>query len=185
MHQDEYWQVFDKSGEPIPGEGWAADLDNPEKTGSDKIVGAVLIFLYRINDAGELEILWQKRSDTVSRWPGKYDSAAGGHINLGESLMDAAIRESREEIGAEISVSDLQYMGSFTPRLTRLVWAFMVDYSGRPDDFHFDDNEVSEVKWVSYKDLDVFRNNYLKKPLAESVIVFEMIDEWLKMHGII
>ena len=185
MHQDEYWQVFDKSGNPIPGEGWEAALDNPEKIGSDKIVGAALIFLYRINEAGELEFLWQKRSDTVSRWPGKYDASAGGHINLGESLIDAAIRETHEEIGANISADDLKYMGSFMPRLTRLVWAYMVDYSGRPDDFHFDDNEVSEVKWVPYKELEYFKQNYLKAPLAESAIVFEMIDEWLKMHGII
>lgn len=185
MHQDEYWQVYDKNGSPIPGEGWEAALDNPEKTGSDKIVGAVLVFLYRINDAGELEILWQKRSDTVSRWPGKFDSAAGGHINLGESLIDAAIRESREEIGVEITKDDLNYIGSYTPRPTRMIWNYMVDYSGKPDDFHFDDNEVSEVRWVAYKDLEDFKKNFLKAPLAESAIVFEMIDEWLKMYGII
>ncbi len=185
MHQDEYWQVYDKSGSPIPGEGWAADLDNPEKTGSDKIVGAVLVFLYRINDAGELEILWQKRSDTVSRWPGMYDSSAGGHINLGESLVEAAIRESREEIGAEITFSDLKFVGAYTPLNTRVIWMYMVDYSGRPDDFHFDDNEVSEVKWVPYSKLGEFRKEFIKKSLAESEVVFDMITGWLKMHGII
>ena len=52
MHQDEMWQLYDKNGVLIAGGRWPSALDNPEKTGSDKIVGAVAVFLYRRGENG-------------------------------------------------------------------------------------------------------------------------------------
>ena len=66
MHKDELWQVYAPSGEPILGEGWDATLDNPEKSGSDAIVGIAVVFLYRVRE-GKLELLWQKRADEIDR----------------------------------------------------------------------------------------------------------------------
>ena len=112
VHQNEIWQTYYPNGEPILGVGWDAKLDNPEKSGSDVIVGVAIVFLYRFNGNGELELLWQKRSQKVSRYPSDFDISAGGHINLGESLVEAAIRETREEIGVRIEadapIEDLQ-----------------------------------------------------------------------------
>ena len=48
-----------------------------------------------------LELLWQRRSGKVDRFPGDYDISAGGHINLGESIINGAIRECHEELGNE------------------------------------------------------------------------------------
>lgn len=185
MHHDEMWQVYAPNGEAIPGEGWDSALNNPEKSGSDKIVGVAVVFLYRYNDSGELELLWQKRADGIDRYPGYYDISAGGHINLGETIVEGAIRECREEIGAEILASDLQFAFTKPFNKNRFAWIFMVDYSGRPDEFHFDDKEVSEVKWVSYRETEEFRKKYAKPPLQRDDITFINLDDWMRMRGMV
>lgn len=58
-------------------------------------------------------ILLQKRAETKKIQPGKWDTAVGGHISLGESVKTALAREAKEEIGLkESDITDLQ---SFTP----------------------------------------------------------------------
>ncbi len=182
MHHDETWQLYYPNGEAIVGKGWDSALDNPEKTGSDEIVGVAVIFLYRVCD-DEIEFLWQKRSETVDRYPGYYDISAGGHINLGESLVEAAIRETSEEIGSIITPEDLQFMTMRPFNKNRFAWVYMVDWSDKKDEFSFNDKEVSEVKWVKYSEMDAFWKTFAKPPLQNDKLTFLCLTEWLKMHG--
>lgn len=183
MHNDEIWQVYAVNGEAVPGEGWDSVLDNPENSGSDVIVGVAVVFLYRFNAEGALEVLWQKRSEKVSRYPGYYDISAGGHINLGESLVEAAVREADEEIGAKISAEDLQFVTERAFNKNRFAWIYAVDYTGRKEDFCFNDEEVSEVKWVSYAEMEDFRKKYAKPVLQKDNLTFAFLDDWLRIHG--
>lgn len=182
MHKDEMWQVYAPNGEVIPGEGWDSALGNPEETGSDKIVGVAVVFLFRVTQ-NRVELLWQKRSANVDRHPNDYDISAGGHINLGESLIDAAIRESYEEIGAKISKNDLYFVTMRPFNKNRFAWVYVADYTGRKEDFSFDDGEVSEVKWVPLEETDEFREKYAKKPLKKDKLTFKSLREWFKQHG--
>jgi 8-oxo-dGTP pyrophosphatase MutT (NUDIX family) len=182
MHKDELWQTYAPNGEPILGEGWDSALDNPEKTGSDAIVGVAVVLLYRRNTDGGLEFLWQKRSDKIDRHAGYYDLSAGGHINLGETITEAAIREAREEIGVKITPEDLQFAFTKPFNKNRFAWIFCVDYTGRDENFHFNDEEVSEVRWVGFAEMDKFRKNFAKPPLAKDDITFMNLRDWLEMH---
>lgn len=185
MHYDEMWQVYAPNGEPIVGEGWDSALDNPEKTGSDKIVGVAVVFLYRYDAEGELEFLWQRRAPGVDRYPGYYDISAGGHINMGETVVEGAIRECREEIGIMITADDLQFAFTKPFNRNRFAWIFMVDWTGRQEEFYFNDNEVSEVKWVAYRDIDEFRKKNAKPPLQRDDITFLNLDDWMRMRGMV
>lgn len=182
MHKNEIWQLYYKNGEPISGKGWHAALNNPEVSGSDEIVGVAIVFLYRRNKDG-LEFLWQKRSENIDRYPGDWDISAGGHVNLGESLVDAAVRETREEIGVKITADELEFVTMRSFNKNRFAWVYLVDWTGKKEDFHFDDNEVSEVKWVKYNEMDDFRKKFAKMPLKKDKLTFEMIDVWLRAHG--
>ncbi len=183
MHKDELWQVYAPNGLPIDGKGWNSALDNPEVSGSEAIVGVAVVFLYRFNDDGELELLWQRRADEIDRYPGYFDISAGGHINLGESVIEGAIRETREEIGAIISAEDLQFAFTKSFNKNRFAWVFMVDWTGKTEEFSFNDKEVSEVRWVPYKENEEFRKKLAKPPLQRDDLTFENLDDWLKMHG--
>ena len=184
MHKDELWQIYSPNGEPIPGEGWKSELDNPEVTGADAIVGIAVVFLYRFSENG-LELLWQKRSDKVDRFPGRYDISAGGHINLGETVVEGAIRELREEIGAEVNAEELKFAFTKPFNKNRFAWIFMVVWTSRSDDFRFNDEEVSEVEWVPYEKTNGFRKKYAKAPLQKDDITFINLDDWFKLQGLV
>ena len=51
-----------------------------------------------VRDA-EGRLFLQKRSMTKDIQPGKWDTAVGGHIDFGETVHDALLREAREELG--------------------------------------------------------------------------------------
>ncbi|MBN2508709.1 MAG: NUDIX domain-containing protein [Spirochaetales bacterium] len=54
-------------------------------------------------------VLVQKRSMNKDVQPGKWDTSVGGHLNAGESYEDAAVRESREELGLEVESPLMMY----------------------------------------------------------------------------
>lgn len=181
MHHDELWQLFEKNGLHKMDGGYPSVLGNP-KQDSDKVYGVTANYLYRRGEDG-LELLFQKRGEKVDKHPGEWDASAGGHINYGESAEEAACREIREEIGVEVEVGDLEYVCSACRNLNSIYWAYCVDWTDKEDAFHFDDEEVSEVKWVPYKDIKNFLKNYVKKPLREDTLFFETLDRWLKDRG--
>lgn len=183
MHKDEQWQLFDKNGEPIPGKWRSAELNNPGPE-EDEIVGGAVIHLYRKNpDTGMVELLWQQRAFEIDNFPGDWDVSAGGHVNLGETFADAAVREAREEIGVEISKDDLVLVSLRRWRKSVISLVYLVDYSGREEDFKFDDGEVAAVKWVPLDETTEFRKKFAKKPVADDDATYMTIEKWLRENA--
>ncbi len=178
MHHDEQWQLFNDNGEPKVGEWRSAENGNP-KTGDQDIVGGAVIYLFRKNEKGETELLWQQRSEKLSDFPGKWDVSAGGHVNLGETFADAAVREAREEIGIEISVDDL-ILVAFRRSHNIVNFIYLVDWTGKGEDFKFDDGEVAGAKWVSLSEMDEFRKQFAKSVVAEDDASFISIRKWFE-----
>src|SRR5690606_7878108 len=61
----------------------------------------------------EGEILLQQRSHKKEIYPLLWDVSVSGHIDAGESFIDAAIRETKEEVGLKLQPSSLQKIGVF------------------------------------------------------------------------
>ena len=60
--------------------------------------------------ASDGRVLLQKRCSTKDIQPGKWDTAVGGHLDIGESYEQAAIREAAEELGIRIPAGQLEFL---------------------------------------------------------------------------
>ena len=175
MHENERWQEYDNDGNPLQNGGRPAN-HSPEAEARPFLYAVSCIWLYRkVNDT--FEILFQRRSKYVDRHAGFWDVSAGGHVDYGETITAAAVRECKEEVGADVQESELEHL--FTSRDNkRIAHIFLSDYSNKPNelsDFHFDDKEVSEVTWIKLKDFKEFATKECKQPLAEDTYQIEEI----------
>ncbi len=55
-------------------------------------------------------LLLQKRSATKDTFPGRWDTSVGGHVTFGQSYLEAAVREAREELGVDLDPDSLEYL---------------------------------------------------------------------------
>ena len=88
-----------------------------------------VVHLHVFNSKGELYL--QKRPDWKDIQPGKWDTAVGGHIDLGESVDIALEREVREELGITdlIPTRVCQYVFQ-SDRERELVFVHTTTYDG-------------------------------------------------------
>ncbi len=56
-------------------------------------------------------LLQQQRHKDKAIMPGQWDISVGGHVAAGESYVDAAVRETAEELGIEVTPDRLVPMG--------------------------------------------------------------------------
>lgn len=88
-----------------------------------------VVHLHVFNSKGELYL--QKRPEWKDIQPGKWDTAVGGHIDLGENVEQALKREVREELG--ITDFDYEQITSYvfeSARERELVYVHKTVYDG-------------------------------------------------------
>jgi len=62
---------------------------------------------------GKGEILFQKRSSGMETFPNLLDASVGGHVEIGEDYLSAAINEIQEELGLKINKDNLIFLADF------------------------------------------------------------------------
>lgn len=98
MHEDELWQVYSDNGSAVTADG----RNSTEfKRDASLIMGNSHVWFWMKSPSG-VSILLQQRSLSKSSKPGWFHISAGGHINVGETPLDAAIRETKEEMGIDL-----------------------------------------------------------------------------------
>ena len=112
--------------------------------------------IWIINDNKEL--LLQKRSANKKTHPNCWDISGAGHIRAGENVLDGAIRELKEELGVNAKKNDLQFIATIkstkNPKNKEFQYVYLLKCNNKIEDYVFEDNEVSEVKYVFYKKLE-------------------------------
>lgn len=88
-----------------------------------------VVHLHIFNSQGELFL--QKRPVWKDIQPGKWDTAVGGHIDLGENVETALKREAKEELEIENFIPQLLKHYVFeSDREKELVFAYKTVYDG-------------------------------------------------------
>lgn len=108
------------------------------------------VHVWFLNSKGEL--LVQKRNENLKRNPGKW-AFTGGAVDSGETSEEGAIREIQEELGIKIDEDKMELLLSFK-RERGFVDIWLVKDDVDIKNIAIQEDEVTEVKWVSIKELE-------------------------------
>lgn len=145
MHNDELWQLFANNGAPIPGKGATHDVFDADKSLN---MGNAHIWFWKKNQDGQIKIMLQKRGPVKKR-PGWLHISVGGHINVGETALQAAVREAKEEMGYKVDPDKLYFVQTTRnfPRAPHdIVNVYLYRLEGS-ETFTHDDGEVESYEW--------------------------------------
>lgn len=111
---------------------------------SEQIFPEPTVGIFIINPDGNLLLL------KSHKWPGRY-VVPGGHVELGERIEQAVIREAKEETG--LDVTDLRYLCwqefVFDPSFWKKRHFFFFDYTCRVESTEVRLNdEAEEYLWI-------------------------------------
>ena len=108
-----------------------------------------VVHLHIFNSSGKLYL--QKRAMTKKIQPGKWDTAVGGHIDYGETVEEALLRETREELGVRDFISEFLVQYEFRSAIeAELVYVYKCVYNGN---FNPDPTEVSDGRFWSMNEI--------------------------------
>ena len=104
------------------------------------------------------EILIQKRSANKEGNPNKW-SLTAGHVDSGEDVKEAMIREIKEEVGIDVKLEDLELLfiskhNSLTGSNNVFGYLYLVRIDKKIEDFTIQEEEVSELKYISIEELE-------------------------------
>ena len=117
----------------------------------DKIYRTIAVFVSR--DDGKY--LWQKRSETKDLYPGCWDFSVGGHVNYGQSYIDTAVRELKEELGLDVNDTELDFKGEILVNLPQSNEFFHVfSYKLKEEDnLKYEEEEISDTQWLTLEEV--------------------------------
>ena len=157
--QEEIFPIVNQEGEVI---GSATR----EECHAQTFILHPVVHLHIFNSAGELYL--QKRVITKKIQPGKWDTAVGGHVDYGEQIEEALLRETREELGVP----------NFTPKFlmkyifrssveSELVYVYQCTYDGT---FSPDPSEVETGRFWTLSEIKSNIGKNIFTPNFESEI---------------
>ena len=79
-------------------------------------------------------------------------SQTGGAVDSGETSLEGAIRECKEELGIDLNKENMEFMLSFK-RKSSFVDVWLARQNINLEDIVMEKEEVSEVKWVTKEEL--------------------------------
>jgi len=147
---NETFDILDENGGFT---GLVLSRDEAHKTGAWHRAVA----LYLVNS--KKQVLLQKRSKHKRTWAGCWDFTCGGHVDAGELGLASIIREAEEELGIDLSASEVRYMcGYRSDNKNEKMWDRHHNeyYIALKDidiaKIKLQQGEVDEIKWVDYAD---------------------------------
>lgn len=172
----EYLDILDENGKKI---------DLKKERGQVHVDGdwhkVVQIFI--VNENG---IMLQQRSMKKKSDPGKWCASASGHISAGESSINAALKEIKEELGVFLNEGELKLIDTFKSPSIRgkiinnhFVDLYIVTKNIKLSDVTIQEDELEKVEYFTIKEfIDMVNNN--DERLTNTPILFEHLINYMK-----
>jgi isopentenyldiphosphate isomerase len=158
--------LYDENRVPL---GRTAERYGKKGPGEYRVVVHVCVF----DEAGH--VLIQQRSSEKRIWPGRWDVAAAGGVDAGETSRQAAEREFREELGFPLDLQGLR------PAVTVQFEAgfddfFIAEQNIELDTLTLQQEEVAQVRWVTLEQvLDMVDDgSFIPYPKSFLQFLFDM-----------
>ncbi|MFR8012631.1 MAG: NUDIX hydrolase [Clostridia bacterium] len=169
----EYWDLYDRDRIKT---GKAHRRGDPVPAGYYRMVIHVCIF----NARGQMLI--QQRQPFKKGWPDQWDVTVGGSAVAGEDSRQAAERETLEEIGLKLDLSDKR------PKLTINFGEgfddiYLVEREVDLEALRLQESEVQAVRWASREEILAMIDGGAFIPYAKSFI--ELLFDTRKLDGTI
>ncbi len=121
------------------------------------------------------EFLIQKRTPNKKFFPNMW-SQTGGGVDTGETTLQAALRECKEELGIDINPNNMELILSFKRKYDFVdVWLVKQDID--ISELVLQEDEVADVKWATIDEIKDLMNS---GKLAKSIeVYFNMFIELL------
>ncbi|GAB5388405.1 MAG: hypothetical protein Alpg2KO_13730 [Alphaproteobacteria bacterium] len=126
---------------------------------TDRTAGPLGVDALIHDDRGRLFV--QKRSDDRPFLPGCWDGT-GGHVEAGETLLNALCREVHEETGWHLQeIKALLHQHHWTGRTGKTLtgYVFLATASGDMDTPVLEPGKVSDARWIQPADLPLLLEN--------------------------
>jgi len=147
----EYLDIYDSEGNSL-------GIQKSKKEAHDNGLWHKSVHIWIVNSNKELLI--QKRSPQKDNHPNEWDISSAGHVSAGEDDITSAIRETEEEVGLKLKSENFILIGSVKQMSKREGYInneinpiYIVKMELDPEKIIKQEEEVSEVKLISYKEL--------------------------------
>ena len=128
-------------------------------------------------------ILVQKRAATKKKSPNKYDMPSAGHVQAGETLKQACVRETKEELGLETKEEDFVFLKEWkNPRGWEFAEIYLLETDVELSSMTLQEEEVAEVKWLSLEEFEklLYSDEFCNHVKEYKDWVIKMLKERLK-----
>ena len=111
-----------------------------------------------------LKLLCSLRSEIVSANSLKWQTYFGGHIQAGDSIEEAVLRELKEEIGLDLVTSDLVFISKdlYEPH-KHFSYNYLLKFDPERHAIKYEDGEIADTKWMSFAEYEVDRKTHPEK----------------------
>lgn len=113
----------------------------------------MFLILTKIENGKEY-ILLQRRYNT-GIWDGYYDVSCAGHLEKGETLLQAIIRETKEEIGIDLNSKNIEFSSTIHAHFAESEYILGVfvcsKWEGEPQ--ILEPNKCDKLHWFSIDEL--------------------------------
>lgn len=100
----------------------------------------------------ENKIVVPKRSSNRRIFPNCYDFSVGGHVNSGESYIEAAYRELEEELGiSNVELKEVAYFSPFKSESNTFQKVYFLKYN--KEIINYDNDGIDKIYYMSIEEI--------------------------------